>query len=122
MGFLKDFYRCFMLGFTGEYKGYTLEEYHSLTNDHKAATKENKQENIKAMEIPYYIDLEIQAIREQLKVNDQIIQEYRWKEQLAMKESDKLLWKKKRIDMEYKQTQLDKKQYKLIEKYNINHF
>jgi hypothetical protein len=34
-----------------------------------------------------------------------------------LNKENKLKWKKKRIDLEYKNTQLDKNYYKLLEKY-----
>ena len=111
MGFITDCFTCFMLGYTGEYS--------RILNEIEQENKTPVKTAVKPIEVPYYIDLELKALREQIKVNDEIIQEYIWKEQLALQEEKKLYWKKKRIDMEYKQSQLDKKQYKLIEKYNL---
>jgi hypothetical protein len=97
-----------MLGYTGE--------YNRILNE---IEQENTPKQVEPVEPPYYIDLELKALREQIKVNDEIIQEYRWKEELALQDEKKLYWKKKRIDLEYKQSQLDKKQFKLIEKYKL---
>lgn len=111
MGFLRDIAKCAKFGYNGKYDGYTLNDYYKTLD---GATQAPDSVDT---EVPYYIDLEIQALQEQIKVNDEIIQEYRWKEQLAINDEKRLYWKKKRVDLEYKNTQLDKKQYKLIEKY-----
>jgi hypothetical protein len=109
MGFIKDCYTAFMLGYTGEYKGEKIDINYLIGKE---------PEPIKP-ETPYYIDLELKAIQDQIRVNAELISQYRWKEELSIQDEKKLYWKKKRIDLEYKQSQLDKKQYKLIEKYNL---
>ncbi len=110
MGFIRDCFTCFMLGYTGEYNR-ILQEIEE--------EKRIQVEPVQAAEPPYYIDLELKALQDQIRVNAELISQYRWKEELAIQDEKRLYWKKKRIDLEYKQSQLDKKQYKLIEKYKL---
>ena len=116
MGFLSDCLLCFTLGITGEYNRYLMEEEKKKQQVNKKITIVIEEKK----EVPFYIEDEMKALKEQIKINMELIDAYRWKEQIAMKEEDTLKWKKKRIDTEYKVVTLDKKLYKLIEKYNID--
>lgn len=112
MGFLKDCYTCFLLGFTGEY-GRILEEIE------KENTEQKPPVMIYKPPVPHYVLQQVEALTDQIETNNALLYDYDRQLETMYNQSKLLALEKKRHKLAYDTAKLEEKRYKLIEKYNL---
>lgn len=110
MGFLKDCFTAFMLGYNGgNYKGEQIDISYLIGKEPKP-TKEV---------VPGYILQQLEALTDQIETNNAILYHLDHKLLYTYDNIKVLELEKKRHKLAYDTARMEEKRYKLINKYNL---